>query len=170
MVVCGVLTALLLASRSRALPRHHLCVSSTSVTLPTSLLTLPSSVHQLLPWRCWCPSRLRHRKACNIRERNTVAEGATRPRRLKHRHHARRKQERFEAPAGSAYRGGEGIRRYVARSLVQLIKILSMLCYTQRRTDCRSSKRRRWTPRTSKAPSKPSSPVRSFIRISAASR
>ena len=43
-----------------------------------------------------------------------MVEGAPRPRGLEHCHHARRKQERFEAPPGSPHGGGEGIRRCVS--------------------------------------------------------
>lgn len=53
---------------------------------PASLIVV---LTQLLPWGSRRSPRLRYRQACNIRQRNTVVEGATRPRRLEHCHHAR---------------------------------------------------------------------------------
>jgi hypothetical protein len=42
-----------------------------------------------------------------------MVEGTARPRRLEHRYHACRKQERFEAPEGGTYRRSEDLFKFV---------------------------------------------------------
>jgi hypothetical protein len=55
-------------------------------------LILFSCFFQLLPRGRGRAPGVRHRQAPHLRERGAVAEGAQGPRRLEHRHHARRKQ------------------------------------------------------------------------------
>ena len=75
-------------------------------------------LRQLLSWRCWGITRLRHRKACDVRKRYALAQGAARPRGLKHRHHVGRQQERSQAPSCRTNRGSESLLGCVRFSLL----------------------------------------------------
>ncbi|KAJ1261126.1 hypothetical protein BS78_09G004300 [Paspalum vaginatum] len=65
---------------------------------------VPSHHQRLLPRRPRRRPRLRRQQAHHLREHHPVAQGAARPRRLQHPDHARRRQDRPEAPPGRAHR------------------------------------------------------------------
>ena len=92
---------------SRSAQRSDLLAPSFRACSPVCLFAL--GLLQLLSWSGRRTAGVRHLEARFVRQRGPLAEGAARPRRPEHRHHARRKQEGPQTHETGADGRGQGV-------------------------------------------------------------